>query len=50
MSGREITFRSWLCKFVPWAKQLAIVAAVHPVSDQFAKLNRNFVLEFDRQV
>src|SRR5690606_24980131 len=46
----EIAFRAGFGEAVPWADQLAIVAAEYPVADQAAQLFGDRALELDGQV
>ena len=50
VSYGEIVFNGSLCKLIPWAHQLTIVATVNSVAQGFSKLLRNTALEFDSEV
>lgn len=41
---------AFLRKSIPWADCLADVAAEHPVSHLIAKLDRNTLFQFDREI
>src|SRR5207249_5262319 len=46
----EVAFRTLARELVPWADQLAIIAAVDAVADRFAKLEWNRSAQFDSQI
>ena len=46
----KLLVRSRLSELVPWTDREAVVAAVNPVADRFAKFVRNRAFVLDRQI